>query len=172
MNIILTGFMATGKTDIGMSIARLMKMKFIDTDELIEYREDMKISEIFSVKGEKYFRDLEYALAEELGGSDNCVVSTGGGFVLKPENIAKIRKHGWVVNLYASVDRIIQRVEGRTDRPLLNNGDRRKKIETLLEARKKFYENCDLAFDTTDTMSETAAKDIIGKLGLWQKKSR
>jgi len=169
MNIILTGFMACGKTDIGRALARFLKMKMFDTDEMIQIRENMNISEIFEKKGEEYFRDLESQLAEELGGSDNCVVSTGGGFVLRPENIQKIRKHGWVVHLQCSIDKILERVEGRTDRPLLNVPDKRERIEALLQHRQPFYDNCDISYDTTNTDPARAAEEIIERLGLWKK---
>jgi len=161
--------MATGKTDVGRNLARSLKMRFVDIDDLIERREDISIVEIFEKKGEKYFRDMESAIAEDLGGSDNCVISTGGGFVLRPENIKKIRKHGWVINLYASVEKILERVEGKTDRPLLNNGDKKKKIESLLAIRKPFYDICDFAIDTTYTTPEQVSDDIIERLGLWKK---
>ena len=161
--------MATGKTEVGRSLARFMKMRFVDTDDLIEEREDTKISEIFSKKGEKYFRDMESAMAEDLGGSDNCVISTGGGFVLRPQNIEKIRNHGWIIHLHASVDKILERVKDKTDRPLLNVEDKKDKIEHLLENRKPFYDNCDFSFDTTNTTPDQVAELIIEKLGIWKK---
>ena len=169
MNIILTGFMATGKSDVGIELSRLLGMKYIDTDGLIEQRDGMKISEIFDQKGEKYFRDAETAIAQELGEADNCVISTGGGFVLRAQNMEKIRRHGMAVNLYASVDRILGRVEGKTNRPLLNTADRKKKIEEMLKARKPFYDNCDFSIDTTDTTPEQAAKKIVEMMGTWKK---
>jgi len=94
MNIVLTGFMATGKSEVGKDLARLLEMEFIDTDDLIEEKVEMKISEIFAKKGEKFFRDLESEIAKEVGGWDNYVIATGGGIVLRQENINSLKKNG------------------------------------------------------------------------------
>ena len=84
--------MATGKSEVGKELARLLEMEFIDTDDLIEEKLEMKIPEIFAKKGEKHFRDLESDIAKEVGSWDNYVIATGGGIVLKQENIDFLKK--------------------------------------------------------------------------------
>jgi len=166
MNIVLTGFMATGKTEIGMSLAKKLNMNYIDTDCIIEEKENMPVREIFSSKGEKYFRDLECSVAVSSAGLDNCVISTGGGMVLRKENMDNLRKNAKIVNLYADVDKILERVTGKSDRPLLNVSNKREEIVKLFESRKSCYENCDISVDTTNTVPCEAADKIIKLLGL------
>ncbi|MBN1383664.1 MAG: shikimate kinase [Elusimicrobia bacterium] len=161
MNIILTGFMATGKSEVGREIARLLKMDFTDTDFLIEKKTGMKISDIFAQKGEKYFRNIESEIAIEVGNYDNYVISTGGGIVLKQENIDNLRRNGRIINLKTSVEKILERVSGNTDRPLMNVKDKKSEIEKLLNIRKPHYEKCDFSFDTTNTTPTEAAEGII-----------
>jgi len=161
MNIILTGFMATGKSEVGKELARLLKMEFIDTDDLIEEKVEMKISEIFAKKGEKYFRDLESEIAKEVGGWDNYVIATGGGIVLKQQNIDAMKKNGKIINLTASVKKILERAQKNFARPLLNVKNKKSEIEKLLSERKPYYERCDFSFDTSETTPEEAAKKIV-----------
>ena len=166
MNIILTGFMATGKSEVGKELARLLEMEFIDTDDLIEEKLEMKISEIFAKKGEKFFRDLESEIAKEVGSWDNYVIATGGGIVLKQENIDFLKKNGKIINLTTSVEKILERASKSSVRPLLNVKDKKSEIEKLLAKRKPFYKKCDFSVDTTDTTPKEAAEKIVKKLGL------
>jgi shikimate kinase len=166
MNIILTGFMATGKSEVGKELARLLEMEFIDTDDLIEEKVGMKISEIFAKKGEKFFRDLEAEIAKAVGSWDNYVIGTGGGIVLKQKNIDFLKKNGKIVNLKTSVEKILQRISKSSVRPLLNVKDKELEIEKLLVKRKPYYEKCDFVVDTTETTPEDAAKKIIKMLNL------
>jgi shikimate kinase len=161
MNIILTGFMATGKSDVGREIARLLKMNFVDTDVLITEKAGMKISDIFAEKGEKYFRDIESEIAKEVGGYDNYVIATGGGIVLRQENIDNLKRNGKIINLKASVEKILERVSKNSDRPLLNVEDKKSETEKLLYIRKPHYEKCDFSFDTTNTTPVQAAEKIV-----------
>ncbi|HAX61539.1 MAG TPA: shikimate kinase [Elusimicrobia bacterium] len=164
MNIVLTGFMATGKSEVGKELARLLEMEFVDTDDLIEEKSEMKIPEIFAKKGEKYFRDVESQIAKEVGSYDNYVIATGGGIVLRQENIKALKKNGKIINLTTSVEKILCRVSKSFGRPLLNVKDKKAEIEKLLAERKPYYKKCDFSFDTTETTSVEAAKKIIKKL--------
>ena len=164
MNIVLTGFMATGKSEVGKEIARLLKMEFIDTDDLIEEKVEMKISEIFIKKGEKYFRDMESEIAAEAGGYDNYVIATGGGIVLRQKNIDNLKKNGKIINLKTSIEKILDRVSKNSNRPLLNVEDKKSEIEKLLAKRKPYYEKCDFSFDTTNTTPKEAAEKIIERI--------
>jgi len=158
--------MATGKSEVGKELARLLEMEFIDTDDLIEEKVEMNISEIFTEKGEKFFRDIESKIAKEVGGWDNYVIATGGGIVLRQENIDFLKKNGKIINLTTSVKKILERSSKSSVRPLLNVKDKKSEIEKLLVKRKPYYEKCDFSFDTTDTTPKEAAEKIVKKLGL------
>ncbi|MEW6556570.1 MAG: shikimate kinase [Elusimicrobiota bacterium] len=164
MNIVLTGFMATGKSTVGHAIAKVLKMEFVDTDDLIEEKVGMKIPDIFAKKGEKYFRNVETAVAKEVSEYDNYVIATGGGIVLRQENIDALKKNGKIINLKTSVEKILERVSKNSDRPLLNVVDRKLEIKKLLEIRKPYYKKCDFSVDTTKTTPKEAVKKIIARI--------
>ena len=147
-NIVLIGFMGSGKTTVGKSVAKILDMKFIDMDELIEKKDGRRISEIFKCNGEKYFRELESQVAEECSRMNNVVISTGGGVILNQDNIKNLKKSSLVFYLKADANCIYQRVRYSKTRPLLNVEDPLKKIEELLNGRKEFYEkSCDVEVD-------------------------
>ena len=87
-NIVLTGFMGTGKTTIGKALAQMLQMKLVDVDEEIESAEGMTINDIFKTCGEQHFRDIETAMIKKLSQEGNLIISTGGGAVLRDENMA------------------------------------------------------------------------------------
>lgn len=138
-NVILTGFMGTGKSTVGRRLARRLGRTFVDTDELIESRHG-PIPEIFAEHGEDRFRELERAVAAELAGQQGLVVSTGGRLLLDAANDATLGASGTVVCLVASPDELVRRLEhGTADRPLLRDGDPRQRIEALLAERAEGY---------------------------------
>ncbi|MBM4152411.1 MAG: shikimate kinase [Kiritimatiellaceae bacterium] len=137
-NIILIGFMGTGKTATGRVLATRTGMPWIDMDERIEQRQQKTISEIFAQNGEPAFRAMERELVQELSQLTGYIISTGGGVVLNPDNISDFEKTGLVVCLTASPETILQRLETDTSRPLLS-GDRKNQSVTLLEKRKPLY---------------------------------
>lgn len=161
-NIVLTGFMASGKTVIGKKISELTGMKFIDTDEMIEINEKITINEIFSSYGEKYFRSLEHDIALKCSELHNHVISCGGGMVLNQENISVLKKNGMIFNLNPSEDVIRERFEeSASTRPLLKNDN----IDGVLKRfneRQPYYENCDFRIDIIhgNSISEIA-REII-----------
>lgn len=163
MNIVLTGFMGTGKSTVGRLLARRLGLKFVDLDELIEAEAGMTIKDIFASKGEPYFRDLESGVVKKLASGafgSSLVVSTGGGAVIRRENRSLFKAWGRLVCLRASVDEVLRRVGDRTDRPLLARPDRREAIETLLDEREAAYRDCDLEVDTTGVSIEKVAEKI------------
>lgn len=148
-NIVLTGFMGTGKTAIGKSLANILSWQFVDTDKIIEEREKMSINEIFQDKGESYFRDIESRVVSEVSNMKNVVVATGGGVVLKKNNMELLSKNGIIICLTASPEVIERRTVRDEKRPLLKTENRMEKIKELLEKRKPYYFCADLVIDTS-----------------------
>jgi len=143
-NVALIGFMGSGKTSVGRALAELLGFRFVDTDELIESRGRKRIAEIFEQEGEKAFRDLESKVVGELTDSAGLVISTGGGLPTNPSNLDSLKAHALVVCLWASPERILERVGGQSHRPLLNVPDPLARIQQLLEQRTPFYKQADV----------------------------
>ena len=162
MNIILIGFMGSGKSAVGHLLAEELKMNFLDTDELIENIEGRKISDIFKADGEEYFRDLETEVIKTLQDYDNFVLSTGGGMVLREENVSLLKAMGPLVLLWADPDTVHERVKNETHRPLLDVADPRAEIAKILELRTPIYERtADLKVDTSKMDPAQAAQEIV-----------
>lgn len=143
MNIVLTGFMASGKTEISKAIAEISKYKLVDTDDMIVGEMNMSINEIFEKYGEEYFRNAERKAVLKAAETDNAVIATGGGVVLDERNIDVLRKTGIIFNLSPSFSVIKERIdEARKTRPLMAK-DSIEEIEKRFDDRKKFYDNCD-----------------------------
>jgi 3-dehydroquinate synthase len=164
-NLVLTGFMGTGKSTVGRRLASRLGLEFIDTDDVIEERHG-PIAEIFASQGETAFREVERALAKELGGRSGLVIATGGGMLLDPESFKALSRNGRVFCLIATPEEIYQRVSNdrsRTDRPLLRVSDPKQRIVELLADREPHYERFpQLATD------HVAPDDVVGELiDLW-----
>ncbi len=149
-NVVLVGFMGTGKTAVGKVLARRLGMKFVDMDDAIEVREGMKISDIFEKKGEPYFRSVEKAAVNDISSQSGLVVAAGGGAVIDEENIRNFKSGGVIFCLVATPDRIFERTKGHIHRPLLNVSDPKEKISELLAKRAQYYARADYRIDTTD----------------------
>ena len=164
-NIILIGFMGSGKTTIGKALEEKTDMTFVDTDELIEAYEGCKISEIFADKGEAYFRGLENeTLKDLLASTDNKVISTGGGIVTNnQENIPLLKQLGKVFYLRIKPETVVKRLEGDKTRPLLIGEDKLVKVERLMTDRKELYEMAADKTIDTDYLSGNEIVDIILK---------
>lgn len=160
-NIVLIGFMGVGKTPIGLKLAEKLKKEFIDTDKEIEASLGMKISEIFNVHGEKYFRLKESEIIARIAAYENHVISTGGGVVLNPKNIEMLRKRGFIVCLSASPEIIYDRVKDDNQRPLLAGEDVYEKIKRILKEREEKYRCADYYIDTSVISIDEAVDDII-----------
>ena len=166
MNIVLTGFMATGKTEISKSLAKLLNRELIDTDAMIVEEAGMSINDFFAKSGEEYFRQLERDIIKKAASAKNAVISTGGGVVLNADNIEVLRNGGRILNLSPEFDEIKERIEiASKTRPLIK-GRSIEEIEQLFNYRKPFYDNCDVKITVTNNKSpEAHAKDIIQILG-------
>lgn len=163
-NIVLTGFMGTGKTAVGKELARLLNMKLIDVDTQIEKSEKMTINEIFKQFGEPRFREIETEMITKLSKDKNSIISTGGGAVLKQENMDILRGNGVIICLTATPETILSRTSNSNDRPLLQVENPLKRIKGLLDFRKPFYERADVMIDTEGKTPLQIAEEIIEKV--------
>ncbi len=140
-NIILIGFMGSGKTSVGVKLARALDYKFLDTDAYIEEEYGKTIAEIFASEGEAKFRELEtYVLRKLKDGLHDHVISTGGGMPLREENVTLLQELGHVVYLKASTEMIYERLKDDKTRPLLQGDNPLQKIKELIDHRTPIYE--------------------------------
>lgn len=148
--VVITGFMATGKSSVGRELARRLSVPFVDTDSLIEDAEGRSVSEIFAADGEAYFRGAEKTAIATALTVPSAVVATGGGAVLEPANVARLRAAAPIVCLHASADVIEARARAAAEsRPLLAGADARTRIEELMAQRAPAYARADLQIDTS-----------------------
>ncbi len=165
-NIVFIGFMCSGKTTIGRTLAKRQDYKFIDTDQWIRKKEKMDIGDIFEKKGEDYFRKLETKTVKHFANNlSNTVVSTGGGLSVRQENIPYLKEIGTVIYLSVSKDTVLSRLNPNIERPLLSVDDPEKRIEELLEERNPIYEKAaDLIIDTNNKTISKIVDEIIERL--------
>ncbi len=155
-NIVLVGFMASGKTLSSKEIAIRLGRERVSTDDLIVEHEQMPITEIFAKKGEAYFRDVERAVVRDCAARSGLVIDCGGGVAVFEENWAALKPNGVSFYLYASPESVLRRTKGKTDRPLLNVEDPLSKIKELLAKRDPHYRKADFVVDSNE--------DDIGKV--------
>lgn len=171
-NVVLIGYMGCGKSTVGSFLSMVYGYDFIDTDKIIEKREGMSTSDIFSKKGEDYFRQLETELLKELKGKlKNTVIATGGGMPVKEENRPLLKELGKVFYLKASLDTTYQRVSGGTGRPLLDNLEGNtlyKKIKEMTAIRTPIYtEVADVIIDTNEISEYDVHKIIAANMSTY-----
>ena len=159
-NIVLTGFMGTGKTAVARLLAKKLKLKYVSTDGLIEEKEKIPIARIFAEKGEGYFRKIEKEVIEDVSAMENAVIDAGGGAIIDPENVRNLKKKGKVFCLWAEPEVILARTKKYSTRPLLNVKDPLGAIKKLLAERKPFYERGDFHVHTKDLSAEKVAAAI------------
>jgi 3-phosphoshikimate 1-carboxyvinyltransferase len=166
-NIVLIGMRGSGKTTVARELARRLGIRRLDLDEIMARKLDLSTPEIVGKYGWGYFRDQEAIIAKEMSAMSDTLISTGGGIVLRPENVAALRQNGIVILLKASVDVLVQRLRDSTDRPpLTNQKSLRAEIEQVLRERQRFYEEAaDIVIDTDNMLPGQAADAIIAELG-------
>ncbi len=161
-NLVLIGFMGSGKTSVGLKLSYRLRMTVEDTDKLIERREGRSIREIFASRGEEYFRQLESALLAELTGQRYArIYSVGGGTPVREENRRLLKKLGKVIYLRVKPETVYERLKGDTSRPLLQCEDPLGRIRELMESRREAYESCaDVIVDADELEMDTLINKI------------
>ena len=161
----LIGMMGAGKTAVGNALARMLDVPFLDSDDEIERAANMTVAEIFARDGEAFFRARESEVLARLLAGEPCILSTGGGAFLAPDNRAAIAKKGVAVWLKADLDLLWQRVRHKTTRPLLRTPDPRATLAGLLEAREPVYAQAGLIVQAQPHYSiEDMARQVMGAL--------
>ena len=160
-NIVLVGFMGTGKSAAGKLLAKKLNMDFVESDEMIEIREKMPIKDIFEKKGELYFRLAEKEVVKEASLRKNIVISAGGGAIVDEDNLKNLKNSGIIICLKASPETILKRTKDLKTRPLLNVPDPKKKIGELLKKREPYYNKADFSVDTDKLSIEQVAERIL-----------
>lgn len=164
-NIILTGFMGTGKSTVGQEVARQLDWPFVDMDTLIEARQEMPIRRIFETRGEAHFRRLESDLCRELAARRRYVIATGGGALVNPANLEAISTGNLVICLDCRPEVLWRRLSAGSARPLLDAADRRERILSLLKARQPAYARIPRHIDVSDRPATAIAAEIIALFG-------
>ncbi|MEW5747026.1 MAG: shikimate kinase [Nitrospirota bacterium] len=163
-NIVLTGFMGTGKTVVGTLLAERLRRPLIDVDSEIEREQRMTVAEIFAREGEAAFRDMEAAVIRRLSERAGVIIATGGGAVVRQENRENLRKNGVVVCLTASPEATLERTRAAGTRPLLQVDDPLQRIRELLEARGPYYAKADMVIDTEGKTPADVAEEIVQRI--------
>ena len=164
-NIVLLGFMGTGKSAVGRHLATELRYQFVDTDQMVEEKTNKKISEIFAQQGEAQFRAWEAEVVRDVADRDRCVISTGGGIVLNAANLEALSRKGILVSLQARPEVILKRVQKRAgQRPLLQKPDPLSEIQRLLAEREPFYRRASIMIDTSDMRLEEVVRQIKEKV--------
>ncbi len=164
-NILLTGFMGTGKSTVAPLLADALGWEFVDMDALIEQRDGRTIREIFSTAGEAYFRRLETELCRELNGWRERVIATGGGTLVNPQNLAIVAPQNVVICLDCDPDVLWQRLSTATDRPMLDAADARARLFSLLAERAPAYARIPHHIDVTHL---SPAETVTAALEIWE----
>lgn len=167
-NIVLTGFMGTGKTEVGRELSRVLGWRLIDVDDEIVKAQNMSINEIFAKLGEPAFRDMETEMIRTVSRNRNAIISTGGGAVLRQENMDILRENGVIICLSATPKTIFERTSTNSERPLLKVEDPLRKIGELLEFRRPFYERADITIETDRKTPLNIAEEILERIG-WKR---
>lgn len=160
-NIVLVGFMGSGKSTIANLLAKELGHPVMSTDEMIVRAEKRPIADIFRDSGESYFRQVEKRIVLEAAKRSGCIIDCGGGVVLDPENISCLKLTGIMFYLTATPQEIFQRVKSHSHRPLLNTENPRAMIEELLAKRSPFYTQADFQIDTTAKKPQVICQEIV-----------
>lgn len=156
--------MGAGKTTVGKILSKKLGYRLVDIDSEIEQVQDTPITDIFKLKGENYFRDVETRMLEEISRRSNQVVSTGGGIVIKDENWDIMKNNGVTIYLKSTIKTLFNRVKHKTTRPLLNVEDPFDRAKELFSGRETLYEKSDIIIDREGLEPEKVAEVIINEI--------
>ncbi|HXF99685.1 MAG TPA: shikimate kinase [Bacteroidota bacterium] len=170
--IYLTGFMGCGKSTIGPILANTLGYAYADVDRVVEERVGKSVKDIFREHGEKFFREVERQVIEELSRRDHHVISLGGGSVVDPATFSVIKSSGILVYLYSSPEQLLKRLKHKTDRPVLsapdgqnlNEEELREKVMQLFNAREPLYSQAHLTVHTDERRVGLTVDEIVRKL--------
>lgn len=163
--LILTGFMGSGKSTVGKIVAERLGCRFVDLDAEIAAAAGCSINDIFARDGEGGFREMESSRLEQiLSAGEGSVVATGGGVVISAQNRTLMRSRGVIINLKVTLEELLSRLDGCSDRPLLAGGDAAKRAATLMDEREQFYADADIRIDTDGKSVEDVAAEILCRL--------
>lgn len=163
-NIVLIGFMGVGKTTVGKLLAQRVGYRFVDVDQVIENETGLSISQIFSIYGEGYFRQLERQTIRRILDSSGMVIATGGGAVMDPANFSFLMKNGCVVALDASEDTLWERLKSCNDRPMLYSNNPRERVRALLEIRRPVYHKAHFVVRVDGKSPDEVVDEIIAMI--------
>ena len=164
-NVILVGFMGTGKSAVGRRLASALSLEFVDTDDIVEELAGKDIAGIFATAGEGAFRDLETEACRQISGRGGVVASTGGGVLGRAENVRLLKSSGKMICLTATVETILERTRPWASRPLLAGAvDPAATVRGLLQRRAGDYAQADLTVDTSGRSVDEVVEAICAEL--------
>jgi len=163
-NIVLIGFMGSGKSMVALELGKRLKRDVIATDALAEAKEGQSIHDIFKSKGEAYFRNLESEIIKEVSLRRDIIIDCGGGVVLRKENLPHLKTNGIVFYLQATPEVIYQRIKNEKHRPLLKGPDPLGCIKELYNQRLPLYNQADFTIDANDASIEGPVVEIMRHL--------
>ncbi len=159
-NLVLVGFMGSGKTSVGRIVAGELGLRFVDLDQQIEEREGVSIARIFETRGEEEFRRIESEVAEEAAQSAGQVIATGGGIVLRPVNLERLGASGVIVHLHVTPECAWARARGHGHRPLLAGSDGEARLRRLFVERQPLYDIIPLSVEGSNRPPRQVAADV------------
>lgn len=160
-NIVLIGLMGAGKSSVGKKLSQLSDYDFVDTDDLIEKKLGLTISEIFAQRGESFFRELEASVILDLSSQEKLIISTGGGSLQNPLNLENLKQNGFLVYLKTTPESLYGRIKNEKHRPLLCNDNPLATLKELLIKREEQYLQADFTIDTTDKDIDEITNEIL-----------
>jgi shikimate kinase len=169
MNLVITGFMGTGKSTVGRRVSELLKIPFFDVDETIKRQTGRSIADLFRDKGEASFRAMESSIIQELSMQNKAVIATGGGALMNPTNRDFLEKRGILVCLTARTGTLLERLKDDLTRPLLAGENMKERIDRLMQERQAVYAMCPIQITTDDKTITQVADEVVAKVTpLWQ----
>lgn len=160
--VMLVGLMGSGKTTIGIALAKRLDLKFVDSDRVIEEQAGVSIAEIFERDGEDFFRKVERKVIRRiLKSGEKLVLATGGGAFMNEKTRKTAKKYATTIWLEADIDNLLERVEGSTNRPLLNNKNRRRVLQELILQRYPVYADAEFKVNVNNLSRTKIVNEIL-----------